>query len=432
MWGGSECTVNRVGERRFDQLLLTQQHDGALNVRRAARLGIRALRVPVLWERVAPQGTAAYDWQWSDAQLQACAQHGIEPIIGLLHHGSGPHGTDLLDPEFPRKFAGFAAAVARRYPWVTTWTPINEPLTTARFSGLYGLWYPHRADDASFATALIGQARAIAMAMQAIRAVRADARLMQTEDLGRATSSPRLAYQRDWENARRWFSLDLLAGLVDRDHPLRTAVDDPRLVADIDALCETPCRPDIIGINHYVTSNRHLDDRLHAYPDAHVGGNRHERYVDVEGVRVQGVQPAGFRDLLDEAWSRYGQPLVLSEVQMQCSVEEQLRWLHEAWTAAQQARADGVCVQAVVAWGLFGQMDWHCLVTRPEQRYVPGVFDMRQPFAEPGALARMIGDLARHGHHEHPALEHAGWWHGEQRYRYFPQSRASTAWSEVA
>ena len=28
-------------------------------------------------------------------------------------------------------------------PHITNYTPVNEPLTTARFSGLYGAWYPH-------------------------------------------------------------------------------------------------------------------------------------------------------------------------------------------------------------------------------------------------------------------------------------------------
>src|SRR3546814_11151054 len=62
----------------------------------------------------------------------------------LLHHGSGPGYTSLIDPDFPAKFAAFAARAAERYPWIESWTPINEPLTTARFSALYGHWYPHR------------------------------------------------------------------------------------------------------------------------------------------------------------------------------------------------------------------------------------------------------------------------------------------------
>ena len=62
--------------------------------------------------------------------------------MGLVHHGSGPAGTDLLDEGFAEGLARFARAVAERFPWVEDWTPVNEPLTTARFSALYGHWYP--------------------------------------------------------------------------------------------------------------------------------------------------------------------------------------------------------------------------------------------------------------------------------------------------
>lgn len=432
IWGGSECTVNRVGDRQFDQLLLTEQYDGAANVKRAATLGIKAMRVPVLWERVMPNRNGVPDWRWSDAQLQACAQHNIVPIVGLLHHGSGPVDTDLLDPEFPFKFARYAKLVAERYPWVKTWTPINEPLTTARFSALYGLWYPHHANDHSFATALIGQTKATALAMRAIRKVIPNAQLLQTEDLGRATSSPRLAHQRDWENERRWFSFDLLCGKVGSKHALRRAIGDPRLLTDIDFLLDEPCVPDVIGINHYVTSNRHLDDRVHAFPDASIGGNGTDRYVDVEAVRVHRLESVGFGVLMEEAWTRYGLPIALSEVQMQCVPEQQLRWLHEAWTAALAARLKGIPALAVTAWGLFGQVDWHCLVTRPDNIYAPGVFDAHHPRAERGALAIMISDLARSGRHEHPAFDMHGWWRDESRHSYFPESCAAIALREAA
>ena len=86
----------------------------------------------------------------------------MKPIVGLMHHGSGPSYTNLLDPQFPEKLASYAAAVARRYPWITDYTPVNEPLTTARFSCLYGHWYPHHRDPLLFARALLAQLRGVA------------------------------------------------------------------------------------------------------------------------------------------------------------------------------------------------------------------------------------------------------------------------------
>ena len=58
LWAGAECTVNRVGERWFDQVSRTGHHERPDDIDRLAALGIRRVRFPVLWERVAPQGLA--------------------------------------------------------------------------------------------------------------------------------------------------------------------------------------------------------------------------------------------------------------------------------------------------------------------------------------------------------------------------------------
>ena len=67
--------------------------------------------------------------------------------------------------------------MAERFLWVRDFTPVNEPLTTARFSALYGHWYPHGKDHPAFARALVIQCRAVAESMRAIREVTPGARL---------------------------------------------------------------------------------------------------------------------------------------------------------------------------------------------------------------------------------------------------------------
>src|SRR5690606_32660808 len=117
------------------------------------------------------EGSASADWTWVDVRLGRLRELGIEPIAGLVHHGSGPRHTSLDSPCFPRKLAGYAGALARRHPWVRYYTPVNEPLTTARFSGLYGHWYPHGRDGPTFWRALNHQCRGIVLAMRAVRRV---------------------------------------------------------------------------------------------------------------------------------------------------------------------------------------------------------------------------------------------------------------------
>jgi dTDP-4-dehydrorhamnose reductase len=195
VWAGVECTVNRVGERWFDQLERSGHAKRLDDLDRFAALGIKALRFPVLWERHAAASLDAVDWSWPDAALARLKSLGVRPIVGFIHHGSGPAYTSLTDDAFAEKLALYARRFAERYPWVDAYTPVNEPLTTARFSGLYGLWYPHARDRLVFLRILLNECRAIVAAMQAVRSVNPAAKLVQTEDLGRIYSTPKLTYQ---------------------------------------------------------------------------------------------------------------------------------------------------------------------------------------------------------------------------------------------
>ena len=84
---------------------------------------------------------------------------------------------------------------------------MNEPLTTARFSGLYGLWYPHGRDDSIFVEALLNQCQGVVLAMRAIRQVNPQAKLVQTDDLGKSYSTAQMSGLADFYNARRWLAL---------------------------------------------------------------------------------------------------------------------------------------------------------------------------------------------------------------------------------
>ena len=125
LWGGIECSINRLGDHFVDQLERAGHYPRIADLDAIAALGIKTLRYPVLWERVAPAGLSRADWRASDRALARLRDLGVEPIVGLVHHGSGPAGTDLLDPAFADRLAEYAAAVADRYPWVRRYTPIN-------------------------------------------------------------------------------------------------------------------------------------------------------------------------------------------------------------------------------------------------------------------------------------------------------------------
>src|SRR5687768_2280711 len=124
LWAGIECTVNRVGDSYSDQLERSGHAVRVKDLERLAELGVRTIRYPILWERTAPDALDRLDWSWSDERLNVLKRLGLSPIAGLVHHGSGPSYTSLLDPAFPEKLATYAGAVAGRYSWITDYTPV--------------------------------------------------------------------------------------------------------------------------------------------------------------------------------------------------------------------------------------------------------------------------------------------------------------------
>ncbi|GGO25265.1 family 1 glycosylhydrolase [Deinococcus humi] len=422
LWVGVEPTVSRVGDDILDQISLSGFHDRLDDIDRLATLGAQAVRFPLLWERTAPDGLACADWSWGDTRLARLSERGLAPILGLVHHGSGPPSTHLLDPQFARGLADYARAVAERYPQVSAYTPVNEPLTTARFAALYGYWYPHARDEGSFWKALMHQLQATVLAIREIRQVNPEARLIQTEDLGRTFSTPALQAQADFENERRWLSFDLLLGQVDRNHALwaylRWCGATER---ELDWFIEHPCPPDVLGLNTYVTSERFLDERLERYPNDCRGGNHSASYADVEAVRVRGAPLGTTATRLREAGTRYSLPLAITETHLDCTREEQLRWLLESWNGAQEVRGEGVNVCAVTAWAAFGAYEWNSLLTRREGHYESGLWDVRAPEPRPTALVQLARELARGQLPSHPVLAGPGWWRRKGRLLYLPE-----------
>ena len=418
LWGGLECSVVRLGNTWRDQVRETGHHDRDGDLQLIAELGIRTLRYPVLWERCAPNQPGACGWEWHDTRLEAIRRLGMQPIVGLMHHGAGPNGTHLLDPGLAEGLARHAALAAERYPQVTWWTPVNEPLTTARFSCLYGHWHPHLYDEKAFLNAVVNQCHAALLAMRAIRARIAGPRFVHTEDVGRTFSTRPLRMQAIYENDRRWLSLDLLCGKLDRAHPWRGHLEqagvDPWV---LDELATGEGCPDLIGVNHYVTSDRFLDHRHDLYQPHPPDRDPEPSYVDTEAVRVilpQGT--TGWLPRLREVWRRYDMPMAITEAHLGCKDPgEQLRWLMQAWDAAKLLRSEGADIRAVTAWALFGLVDWDTLLRQHRSNYEAGAFDARHTPPSPTPLADAVRDLAQTGRFTHAALQEPGWWQRDDR-----------------
>lgn len=410
VWGGVEYTRNRVQNQCFDQMDFSGHASRPSDYELFADLGIRTLRFGLLWERHELDPS----WRWEDERLACLRSLGVRPIASLVHHGSGPMHTSLLDPQFPEKLATFAGEVAERYPWLDAYTPVNEPNTTARFSGHYGIWYPHHTSRASYLRALINQLKATVLSMAAIRRVQPDAQLIQTDDVGKTDSVRNLRPLGELLNLRRWLPYDLLCGAVTEDHPMWAYLCGSGIRAsEVAWFAENACPPSVVGVNYYPTSDRFIDDRLHLYPKDRLSAEG--PFVDVEAVRVSASGITGIGALLNEAWDRYKIPVAITEVHLGGPVDEQIRWLAESWHGIHRAQQAGAHCVSLTAWALLGSYYWNELVTRENGHYEPGVFDMSSGSPRRTELAGILAQIAGGSLPSHPALSRLGWWRQPSR-----------------
>ncbi|MDQ2862456.1 MAG: dTDP-4-dehydrorhamnose reductase, partial [Bacteroidota bacterium] len=70
VWGGIECTINRIHDEFHDQLEMGDYYSDPAKLEAIVGLGIKTLRFPVLWEKHQPQLNIEIDWTWSEGQLE--------------------------------------------------------------------------------------------------------------------------------------------------------------------------------------------------------------------------------------------------------------------------------------------------------------------------------------------------------------------------
>jgi dTDP-4-dehydrorhamnose reductase len=416
VWGGLECSYTRVKDRYGDQLEYCGHYRrGIEDIKKIAELGLKALRYPIIWERYGSSRGDDASWKWLKRQLNTLRNLDITPIAGLLHHGSGPIHASLMDSCFPAEIEKYAKEVAARFPWLEYYTPINEPLTTARFCGLYGFWYPHHTSARSFTEIFLNEMKAVVLSMNAIRTINPHAKLVQTEDLGKTYSTERLQYQAEFENERRWLTNDILCGLVKPGHPmwdyfLWLGVSKKKL----EFFSEHPCPPHIIGLDYYVTSERFLDDNLDRYPAHPHGTNGKHRYADIEAIRVRHDAPFGPKVLIRECWDRYNIPIAITEVHIHGSPGEQIAWFSYIRNACMEVIDEGADIRAITAWALFGSYGWSKLLREHKGEYERGVFDVRSGEVRSTAYTQFLKTIIQCP--EVISIQQRGWWEEDSRF----------------
>lgn len=335
---GIECSAPLVaGGIRQDELRKTG-HDERVerDLALVADFGIRYLRYGIPFHIVAAD-PGTLDWRWTDRAMAALQANGIEPIVDLLHFGLPDDLWGFGDPRLPARFGSFAEAFAERYPWVRYYTPVNEPLISARFSAQLGWWNERRTDDASFVAAIDGAATCAVLAMAAIRARRPDAIFVQSDTCeGYEPAAPEAIQQAQFLNELRFVAWDLAYGRQPGDLVtawLRThGMGAERLAWYAANGSSENC---IVGHDFYA-------------------GN--EWLIGADGSAFLRAEPRGYAAQARDYHAHFGLPFMLSETNMDGPAAE--AWLATVWNEALLLRGEGLPIRGVCWYGFIDHVDW--------------------------------------------------------------------------
>jgi beta-glucosidase/6-phospho-beta-glucosidase/beta-galactosidase len=215
--------------------------------------GLTTLRYSAPWHRIQP-AEDAWDWSWMDRAMACIRSLGIDPILDPLHHVSFPAWLEggFLNPRFEEHYLGFCVRLARRYPGVRRYTIVNEPLVTSWLCGHEGVWYPYGRSARSFVRMVFATARSIARVKAALDGILGGVELVHADSCEEHRAAhPAAAETVEFMNRKRFLVLDLLAGRVDRGHPLHAYLAPHVSEEAIAWFRDHPTRIDELGLNYY-------------------------------------------------------------------------------------------------------------------------------------------------------------------------------------
>jgi beta-glucosidase/6-phospho-beta-glucosidase/beta-galactosidase len=342
---GFECTA--FPQAAMDELALTQ-HDRfwGSDLLHAARAGCRRIRYGIRWHVVNPE-PRTWDWTSVDGPMQLMRDLGIDPIVDLFHFGV-PTWLDegVMSPIFPDFQAELSRRFARRYPWVTWYTPTNEPYIMSQFGGEAASWFPFRRGPRNFVTAARNVARGLCESWAEIRREQPAARMLVSDTCefhhvdGPGPAADRAAFL----NERRFLLHELYGGRVAAGHPLRGWLLEHGMErSDLDWFLANAAPVDVVGLDYYPHSE-------HRYRDGPEG--------DVIDETCPADRQLGPAELVRQYHARLGRPLVFAETGAPGDDATKIAWLERLVVAARELRAAGVPLIGITWWGLIDQVDW--------------------------------------------------------------------------
>lgn len=349
---GFECATQRRRDGGRHDFIRATRHDAfaELDYGLLRSAGVKAARDGLRWHLIERQ-SGRFDWSSFEAQHRAARLAGVTVAWDLMHYGWPDH-LSPLDPEFGERFAGFAAAAARRIGPGGYYTPVNEISFMAWGGGEVGYLEPFRTDCAPHLKRAFCRA-----AIQAARAIRiADP---QSTIL---TSEPLLHVVPAADHAE---GDAVAAALLDGQHEATLALLGRRWPE----LGGAPALFDMVGLNYYP----------------------HNQFDSLRSLlALDDPRRRPLRDLLGEARRRYGKPLLISETGAQGS--ERAPWLAHICEEVRAANRAGAEVGAVCLYPILNHLGWD------DDRYCEhGLFcgvderrSVHQPLADTIAFERRL------------------------------------------
>jgi beta-glucosidase len=312
----------------------------------ASRFGASGLRYGVSWPRISP-APGVYDWAELDERLDyAVRELGLTVIADLVHYGT-PTWLDgaFADPGYPGVIADFASAFAARYRGlVDHLTPLNEPLTTASFSGLRGVWPPALTGWPGWVTVMMSMVEGIRQTVAGVRAANPDAVIVHVEAATLyETRDDTLAEHTGLLAGIGYLPTELLLGRVTSDHPLWSwLVGNGASPAALDGFRSEPPRLDMLGVNYYPDLTPRVIERV----DGTIRQVTANRWT------------AGLEEALRTAGTRFDLPMMVTETSIEGDESVRRSWAEESIAAVRRLRAEGLDIRGYTWWPLLDFVDW--------------------------------------------------------------------------
>jgi len=305
-------------------------------------------------------GKDKYDWSFSDTVFPYIRGRQLIPIVDLCHFGVPDWIGNFQNPEFPELFAEYAAAFARRFPWIQLYTPVNEMYICALFSAYYGWWNEQLTSDKSFVTALKHIVKANVLAMRNILDVRPDAIFIQSESSEYYhAENPKAIKPAELMNARRFLSLDLNYGKRIESEMYEYLMDNGLTRDEYHFFLERPLKRHCIMGNDYYITNEHR--------------------VSADGTTRAAGEIFGYHVITSQYYDRYRIPVMHTETNLKQGPQgdEAVNWLWKEWANVLRVRNDGLPIVGFTWYSLTDQVDWDTALRENNNRTnALGLYDL--------------------------------------------------------